>query len=109
MTDDSTDDPTILPPPSPAADGTTDDALPRREFLRVAGAGAGLLMVGGLDFAGRRRVPGFAPRTTVPPATASSDVVVIGAGGWGSFTALNVRKRGARVTVVDAYGPVDPR
>jgi glycine/D-amino acid oxidase-like deaminating enzyme len=41
--------------------------------------------------------------------TASSDVVVIGAGAWGSFTALNLRKMGAKVTLVDAYGPGNAR
>jgi glycine/D-amino acid oxidase-like deaminating enzyme len=34
---------------------------------------------------------------------------VIGAGAWGSFTALNLRKRGVKVTLVDAYGPGNAR
>ena len=39
----------------------------------------------------------------------ATKVVVIGAGGWGSFTALNLRKMGAKVTLVDAYGPGNAR
>ena len=35
--------------------------------------------------------------------------MVIGAGAWGSFTALNLRKRGVKVTLVDAYGPGNAR
>ena len=36
------------------------------------------------------------------------DVVVIGAGAFGGWTALTLRERGARVTLVDAYGPGNP-
>jgi glycine/D-amino acid oxidase-like deaminating enzyme len=52
-------------------------------------------------------VPGLARH--VAPASSSSDIVVIGAGGWGSFTALELRKRGLNVTLVDAYGPGNAR
>lgn len=103
MTDDST-----TPPPAPGPQDDQGDALPRREFLRFAGAGAGLLLVGGSDTS-LRPVPGIMPRANVPSATASSDIVVIGAGAWGSFTALNLVKRGAKVTLVDAYGPGNAR
>ncbi len=36
------------------------------------------------------------------------DFVVIGAGAFGAFTALNLVEQGARVTLVDAYGPGNP-
>ena len=36
------------------------------------------------------------------------DVVVIGAGAFGGWTALELRERGAKVTLVDAYGPGNP-
>src|SRR6476469_3146290 len=36
------------------------------------------------------------------------DVVVVGAGAFGGWTALNLRERGARVVLVDAYGPGNP-
>src|SRR3546814_5922790 len=37
------------------------------------------------------------------------DVVVIGAGAFGGWTALSLREAGAKVTLVDAYGPGNPR
>jgi glycine/D-amino acid oxidase-like deaminating enzyme len=97
--------------PNVATDGEGGDRgyLPRREFLRVAGAGAGLLLVGGTDVASAGAVPGFRPHAAIRAGAASADIVVIGAGAWGSFTALNLRKMGARVTMVDAYGPGNAR
>jgi glycine/D-amino acid oxidase-like deaminating enzyme len=98
---------------------TSPDRLPedvdsptvaRRDFLKVAGAGAGVLLVGGTDLARGNAVPGLVPMPA--PAvhtTATSDVVVIGAGAWGSFTALELRKQGVNVTLVDAYGPGNAR
>src|SRR5438034_8944486 len=70
--------------------------LPRRDFLRVAGAGAGLLLVGGAGIGGPETIPGVRPRASVRSASASPDFVVIGAGAWGSFTALNLRQMGAK-------------
>ncbi len=32
-------------------------------------------------------------------------VIVIGAGAFGGWTALELRRRGARVTLIDAWGP----
>jgi glycine/D-amino acid oxidase-like deaminating enzyme len=78
------------------------DALPRREFLKKTGAGAGLLMVG-------NPTPVLHAATSARSASASPDIVVIGAGAWGSFTALNLQKMGAKVTLVDAYGPGNAR
>lgn len=37
------------------------------------------------------------------------DVVVIGAGAFGGWSALTLREQGAKVTLVDAYGPGNPR
>jgi glycine/D-amino acid oxidase-like deaminating enzyme len=89
--------------------GAPNDALPRREFLRVAGASAGLLLAGGREIPAAGSVPGIKP-TLMPRATsASPEVVVVGAGGWGSFTALHLRLRGVKVTLVDAYGPGNAR
>ncbi|MEO7083458.1 MAG: FAD-dependent oxidoreductase [Gemmatimonadaceae bacterium] len=83
--------------------------LPRREFLKVAGAGAGLLLVGGTTVAQAASVPGLRRAPAIRTGGASPDVVVIGAGAWGSFTAMNLRKMGAKVTIVDAYGPGNAR
>jgi glycine/D-amino acid oxidase-like deaminating enzyme len=91
-------------------DSRTDiDALPRRDFIKVAGAGAGLLLVGGSSVAGGGTAPIVRAESSRRSANASPDVVVIGAGVWGSFTALNLQKMGAKVTLVDAYGPGNSR
>ena len=83
----------------------------RRDFLKVAGAGAGALIVGGSGLSATpRKVPGLVPLgAPAVHTTAASEIVVIGAGGWGSFTALNLRKQGHSVTLVDAYGPGNAR
>lgn len=74
----------------------------RREFLKAATVGAGLTLTGTNPAASIRshpiRLPGQA-----------SDVVVVGAGSFGLWTALNLRRLGANVTVVDAYGPGNSR
>ena len=58
-----------------------------------------------------------APATAQVPALPSApainrnlpDVVVVGAGAFGGWTALNLRERGAKVTLIDTYGPGNPR
>jgi glycine/D-amino acid oxidase-like deaminating enzyme len=105
MSDESS--PPELPPLDPSPD---DSALPRRDFLRLAGVGAGALLAGGC-------APAMASRSQAPArgvllprqSRGSGHVVVIGAGAWGGWTALNLRRRGARVTLVDAYGPANSR
>jgi sarcosine oxidase len=79
--------------------------LDRREFLRTAGAQAGLLATTPslLDAALAERRP---------PAVRSgnvSDVIVVGGGAWGGWTALHLRQLGADVTLVDQYGPGNAR
>jgi glycine/D-amino acid oxidase-like deaminating enzyme len=97
-------------PSKPAADTGHADAtaLPRRDFLKVAGAGAGAMLVGGAGAAGAMTPKPSATRS-VRSASASPEIVVIGAGLWGSFTAYHLRRMGANVTVVDAYGPGNAR
>lgn len=75
-------------------------AISRRTFLTATGAGAGLLAAG----AGRLEAlsgPAIVRRRP--------EVVVIGAGAFGGWTALYLRRMGARVTLVDAYGPGNSR
>ena len=67
----------------------------RRAFLKSAGAGAGLLAAG--------------PRLAAALSRQSPDVVVIGAGAFGGWTALHLCRLGATVTLVDAYGPGNSR
>ena len=66
-------------------------------------------MVGGTDIPVRGDAPVAKTIASIRPTSASSEVIVIGAGGWGSFTALNLRQRGMKVTLVDAYGPGNAR
>jgi sarcosine oxidase len=72
--------------------------LDRRDFLKVAGAGAGALLTG---CASARGVMRF--------GRSSASVVVIGAGAWGGWTALHLQRMGARVTLVDMFGPGNSR
>src|SRR5215218_10013755 len=96
------------PPLPAAAHPEADELLPRRSFLKAAGAGAGLLLLGGCASAAER-VPGIHPKRRVPMFGPSDNVVVIGAGAFGGWTALHLRQMGATVTLVDAYGPGNSR
>lgn len=71
--------------------------LDRREFLKVAGAGAGALLTGCAT------APGFLG------ARGGANIVVVGAGAFGGWTALHLRRMGARVTLVDMFGPGNSR
>ena len=63
----------------------------RRNFLKTVAAGAALSTA--------------AARQTSKPA----DVIVVGAGAFGAWTAYYLRQLGARVRLVDAYGPGNSR
>ena len=70
----------------------------RRRFLKAAGGigtlglGAGRLLAG----------PG-------PVANANAEIVVVGAGAFGGWTALYLREMGYAVTLIDQYGPGNSR
>jgi sarcosine oxidase len=86
------------------------DPMARRDFLRVAGVGAGAMLVGGC--ATGAGGPALSPARGIAPASAtrgSGHIVVIGGGAWGGWTSLYLRRRGARVTMIDAYGPGNSR
>ena len=74
--------------------------LGRRDFLRIAGATAGALATSGAVS------PAFA-RTL--RSRASANVIVVGAGAFGGWTALHLQRMGARVTLVDMYGAGNSR
>jgi len=89
------------------------NTLDRRRFLKVAGAQTGLLLAtaqgaGAVD--PQQQQPPPAPRRA--PAVIgqkSPDIAVIGAGAFGGWTAYHLRKMGARVTLVDTWGPGNSR
>lgn len=83
----------------------TGSPLDRRRFLGVAGAGAGALALGGATPAVRteaRRSPGIIQART-------PEVIIVGAGVFGAWTALYLQRRGVQVTLVDQHGPGNSR
>jgi len=94
--------------------------MKRRDFLRKTGLGAGALAAGsagglvagcapGSAAAGAGPGPALAGAPAVHTAGSGPDVVVVGAGAFGGWTALNLQEMGARVTLVDLYGPGNSR
>jgi glycine/D-amino acid oxidase-like deaminating enzyme len=83
-------------------------ALSRRDFLALGAASAAAVASGRALGAAPTNVSA-SPSLAARRGDAASHVVVLGAGVWGSFTALELRRRGHRVTVVDAYGPGNSR
>lgn len=79
--------------------------IDRRDFLKVATAGAGLAITG-TDLSGEEPKPRRAPfvRSGQVP-----DAVVVGAGNFGAWTALNLQRGGMQVTLLDQYGPGNSR
>ncbi len=76
--------------------------IDRRDFLWLAGMGAGSLLATGCA-----TVPAFQPAPQISSkfrGNGAGHIVVIGAGAWGSWTAYHLRQRGAKVTHIDAYG-----
>ena len=74
-------------------------ALNRRRFVKVAGSGVGALTLGG----GRLLAPQGSS------ANANAEIVVVGAGAFGGWTALYLREMGFTVTLIDQYGPGNSR
>lgn len=73
--------------------------LDRRQLIGAAAglAGAGAAAKAGAQVSARPGAPAI--NRGLP------DVAIVGAGAFGAFTALELRERGAKVTLVDAYGP----
>jgi glycine/D-amino acid oxidase-like deaminating enzyme len=84
--------------------------LPRRDFLRLAGIGAGaVLATPGVVGAASAVHPLAADAPRHRAGQRSGSVIVVGAGAWGAFTALELARRGAAVTLIDQYGPANSR
>lgn len=94
----------------PKAPDQESGTLKRRDFLKAAGIGAGTLLAAGAEPLDASAAPDAgSKRTFANVSPASFRVVVIGAGAFGGWTSYHLRKMGAHVTLVDAYGPANSR
>ena len=99
-------DRSFQPRPVQSTAGAGQNAVGRRGFLKAVGTGAGAA----IGAAGVTNVARTAPaRSSAVHARPSPDVVVVGAGTFGMWTALHLQRLGARVRVVDAYGAGNSR
>ena len=90
--------------PESGQDGNARPSNPQRRRL-LAGS-----MATAAALASRPTLAQVAARPGAPAINRNlPDVVVIGAGAFGGWSALSLREQGARVTLVDAYGPGNPR
>ncbi len=86
--------------------------LKRRDFVKLAGLQVGLLAgcrsAGPLPFVPPGPMPPLPePRPTKSGGTA--DVIVLGAGAFGGWTAYHLQQLGMKVLLIDAYGPGNSR
>jgi glycine/D-amino acid oxidase-like deaminating enzyme len=81
--------------------------IDRRDFLKAAGVQTGALLTVGAASLGATIEASAQPAPAI--AKGSPDVVVVGAGAIGGWTALHLQALGAKVLVVDAYGPGNSR
>lgn len=77
--------------------------MDRRKFIQITALGAGGALLGG-EAAWGASGPAILPRRY-----GSSDVVVVGAGAFGGWTAWHLNRKGAAVTLLDAYGAGNSR
>ena len=80
--------------------------IDRRDFLRVATAGAGLAITGSRGASAEESEPEGA---ALVRSGQIPDAIVVGAGNFGAWTALNLQRGGMQVTLVDQYGPGNSR
>jgi NADPH-dependent 2,4-dienoyl-CoA reductase/sulfur reductase-like enzyme len=71
----------------------------RRRFLEAATGGVGALAAGAWP----------AGANQAGTARATAEIVVVGAGAFGGWTALYLREMGHAVTLIDQYGPGNAR
>ena len=96
----------VPPPAVQSIPHSRRDAIGRRGFLKAVGAGAGAA----IGAAGATTAaPEASARASAVHARQSPDVVVVGAGAFGMWTALHLQRLGARVQLVDAYGAGNSR
>jgi sarcosine oxidase len=100
----------------PAAEDAKATAPPsaagidRRSFLRRGSLGAGTLAVSGsLGGILAAACAGESDRAPAFVRGRGPEVVVVGAGSFGAWTAYHLQQMGARVSLVDLYGPGNSR
>ena len=81
----------------------------RRTFLKAATTGAGMSLAGFTPTSGEIHSPQPLNDGSHKSEQAAPDVVVVGAGNFGMWTAFYLTRLGANVTVVDKYGPANSR
>ncbi|MCY3609969.1 MAG: FAD-dependent oxidoreductase [Gemmatimonadetes bacterium] len=94
--------------------GAGSGGLDRRTFVKAATAGTGALLAGIGSLEGEENdaaspSPGAASGAPAIHTRQTPDVAVVGAGAFGAWTALNLQQAGARVTLIDQYGPANSR
>ena len=89
------------------------EGINRRTFVRAATAGTGAALAGIVPLeAGKTsgaKVPSKGNHAPAVHTRQTPDVAVVGAGAFGAWTALNLQRAGARVTLIDQYGPANSR
>jgi sarcosine oxidase len=90
-------------PPGGASGAPAEAPAAIAGVSRIGGEGAA---GGGSSTTEEEAAAGGGPR---PAAGAGTSVAVVGAGAFGAFTALALRRLGARVTLLDAWGPGNSR
>ncbi len=90
--------------------------MDRRSFVTLTAAEIAALALAGCGGGGRGGWGGppivFPPPQPAPPPSGRRehfDIAVIGAGAFGGWTALHLQQQGARVVMVDQYGPGNSR
>lgn len=88
--------------------------MDRRAFVSLTAAEIAALALAGCGGAApSARAPlTFPPPRPAPPPSGRSDhydIAVVGAGAFGGWTALHLQQQGARVVLVDQYGPGNSR
>jgi glycine/D-amino acid oxidase-like deaminating enzyme len=79
--------------------------MDRRKFIKVAGAQGAAIATSGWAAAAH----GVAPAILPGRRAAAPEIVVVGGGAFGGWTALHLQRAGHQVTLVDLYGPGNSR
>lgn len=89
------------------------EGIDRRAFLRAATAGTGAALAGvgplGAGETSGAEAPFAGKNAPAVHTRQTPDIAVVGAGAFGAWTALNLQRAGARVTLIDQYGPANSR